>query len=386
MNKNYSKKILLVENFGSDFYKSRLPLALFLKKNGYEVFALIPDDGYIDLVKNSGISVLHYPMSRGNKGFLQVIRLVFLCRKMIKEHGFDLVHSFRFQPNFICSIATVWLRCRLVLHITGLGIAYSNRTFKYILLRWLSQLILFFKFLCADLLILQNKDDIASLWFTTFNRNKIRLILGSGVDLSLYKRNDFQREEWRASLGIATGDIVFICITRLIWEKGIKELTEGFLRACTALPQIKLFIVGWSDKDNPRHVSQTFINSFLQSKNIFFLGKRNDINKLLTSSDAFIYPSYYREGIPRAILEAMAMSIPIITTDMPGCRLTVKEGFNGYLIETKSVTAIENVVKMMTEKRNEFNLMGKNSRMMAEKYFENTIVFKEILEAYQSIL
>ncbi len=390
MSNNTSKaakrKILLIENSGADFYGSRLPFALYLKRNDYEVSALVPDDGYIELIENSGINVLHYPIRRGDKGLKQLVRLIFLYRRTIKDYSFDLVHSFRFQPNLITSISVLFLQVRIILHITGLGIAYSNRSFKYQFLRLVSQMIYFVKFCIADLLILQNPDDIKSLWFTKIKKNKIRLILGSGINTSQYTKKQMVRESLRESNGILADDILFIFITRLIWEKGIAELTDAFKNILKDYPAAKLFIVGAADKDNPRHVSDEFIHRFAQSKNIRFLGKSDEVKNLLTSADVFIYPSYYREGIPRAILEALAMSLPIITTNMPGCRLTVEDGKNGYLIAPRSVVEIERSVIKILSGKNELNKMGRKSRDMAENYFSDHIIYKEMLHAYQSVL
>jgi glycosyltransferase involved in cell wall biosynthesis len=102
-------------------------------------------------------------------------------------------------------------------------------------------------------------------------------------------------------------------------------------------PNIILYIVGWPDYENPRHVTDAYVNSIEEGSSIRFLGKRDDISQLLADSDVFIFPSYYREGIPRSLLEALSMGLPIITTDMPGCKDTVCDNINGVLISPKSV-------------------------------------------------
>lgn len=376
------KNILLIENSGADFYNSRLKLALYLRDVGYQVSALVPNDGHVDLIEKSGLKVFHYEMQRSNKGVFQTIRLIRIYRDIIKKEKFDLIHSFRFQPNFITSFASLLLPPKIVLHITGLGIAYANRSLKYMILRSLSQALYLFKFFVCDLIIVQNPDDIKSLWFTKFNPKKVKLVLGSGIDLELFKPSAGARKLVRKSYGLLSDELLFICVTRLLWEKGIKEMTEAFSELQIKNPKIKLFIVGWSDEDNPRHIPNDFINLFKDNTNILFTGKQIDIQNLLSAADVFIYPSYYREGIPRGILEALAIGLPIITTNTPGCNMTVKEGINGYLIKPRSVKAIGDAVKAVAKDSQKLKMMGINSRSMAENSFKDSIVYEQIKQLY----
>ena len=379
-------KVLLIENSGADFYKSRLKLALYLQDSGHEVSALVPDDGYVDLIEERGLRVFHYPMERSDKGAFQILRLIRSYRNIIKKERFDLIHSFRFQPNFIVSVASLFLPPKIVLHITGLGIAYANKSLKYKILRSISQMLYFFKFLVSDLIIVQNPDDIKSLWFTKFNSRKTKIVLGSGIDLDHYSQDEKVRQEIRKSFGLSSDDLLFICVTRLLWEKGIKEMTEAFSDIQIENSKIKLFIVGWSDVDNPRHIPQDFIDGFKDNKNILFTGNQKNINNLLSAADVFIYPSYYREGIPRAILEALAMKLPIITTKTPGCRLTVRENKNGILIAPRSKEAIRQAIIDILPRKSEYKTMGNESRILAEQLFSDVIIFKEIVQAYRETL
>lgn len=208
------------------------------------------------------------------------------------------------------------------------------------------------------------------------------VINGSGVNTSEFRKELFDRASLRKRMRISDNDKIFICVTRLIWEKGIDELTSAFKNLEEPYRRnTRLLIVGWPDKDNPRHVDDAYIDRFKNSDVISFLGKREDIPELLAISDVFIYPSYYREGIPRGILEALSMGLPIITTDMPGCKLTVAQEKNGYLISPKSSEAISNtVIKIL--KNNRLTEMGYESRTMAIDYFSNTVIFSEIENLY----
>lgn len=374
-------RILLIENFSSDFYKARLPLAAFLIESGWDVYALIPDGEYAHLIKQAGVKPIVYPLNRKDKGMKQLIRLIGIYRSIIREYSIDVVHSFRFQPNLLNVLSNFFNKKTVILHITGLGIAFSNSSFFYRLLRLISQLIFQVKLIRANKVIVQNPDDINDIWLNKVWNKKMSVISGSGIDTNLFDKKLFDKRILRANLNILETDVVFICVTRLIWEKGIKEMTDAFQRMKEEGKNCKLWIVGWSDMDNPRHVEDTYIRHFENDSNIFFMGKKKNVRELLAAADVFLYPSYYREGIPRGILEALSMSLPVITTDMPGCKLTVIQDRNGYLIKPRSADEIYNSVNKLL-KKNDMVSMGYNSRILAKTKFSDSIIFSEIASLY----
>lgn len=375
------KKILLIENFSSDFYKARLPFAKYLQTRGWVVYALVPMDEWVELINKEGIIAIGYDFNRRNKGLIQLIKLIQIYRQVINKYNFDIIHSFRFQPNIISILSNFFNKKKLVLHITGLGIAFSNSSIKYRLYRILSQIILQIKLFRANIIIVQNKNDAEDILFSKFWTKKIYLVKGSGVDTTFFNKELFIKDDLRKSMSIPTQDKIFICVTRLIWEKGIVEMINAFNSLKKDYPNLKLWIVGWADKDNPRHIDNEYIQSFANNSMILFLGKQDNIRELLAASDVFIYPSYYREGIPRSILEGLSMSLPIITTRTPGCDLTVDHGKNGYLVSPKSTESIKEAVVRMLNNNNLVD-MGHASRYLCENEFSNIIIFNEILKIY----
>lgn len=374
------KKILLIENYAEDFYKARLPLAVFLLDKGYDVYALVPEDQYVEKIKSRGINVLTYPFNRKDKGLFQFIKLAVLYRRIVKNYNFDIVHSFRFQPNLLNSISSMFLGHMVVLHITGLGIAFSNESLKYIILKGISKILYLLQFLRANKIIVQNPDDINDFIFKEHFQNKICMIPGSGVDINRYKPYWLNNEKKSVP-----DRLKFICITRLIWEKGVFELTEAFKSLPGNLKdKVELNIIGWVDIDNPRAISQDFIESFATNPDINFLEKKSNVIPFLHDADVFIYPSYYREGIPRSILEALAVGLPIITTNTPGCNLTTKDNVNGFLIESRSISSIVDKVSLLYENIPLLTYFGQNSRKIAETEFSEEIVFNRIEKIYVS--
>jgi len=193
----------------------------------------------------------------------------------------------------------------------------------------------------------------------------------------------YDRKALRKEFGILEEDFMFICVTRLIWEKGIVEMTTAFQKLNKLNPNIKLWIVGWADIDNPRHVQKVYIDKYNNSPAVKFLGRKDNVKELLAAADSFIYPSYYREGIPRGILEALSMGLPILTTDTPGCKTTVSVDHNGYLFKPRSSDEIiKYVMKLINNP--ELKALGLKSRAMADSQFSETIIFHKLKSYIQN--
>jgi len=377
------KNILLVENFGADFYKSRLKYAKYLVSQGWNVKVLIPYDEYKDKIKGEGITVYSYYSKEKQNWLSQIYHILKAYKHIFSEHEIQIVHSFRLFPNFINVLANIFSRRKVILHVTGMGVLYSNSSFSYLILRWISSIVYWFMINLCSLVIVQNEDDRKQLQKIGFTTSKVLLVKGSGVDTNLFVFDPISRLKFRKKYNIGLDDILFICVTRLIWEKGIREMVIAFQELQEAHPQMKLMIVGAPYVDNPRHVNTEYIASAESHSNIIFTGKHNEIEKLLSSADVFLYPSYYREGIPRGILEALSVGLPVITTDTPGCKMTVEDGVNGYLIKPRSVSAIYDAVMKIANNTTQLQQMGVNSREIAETTFIDALIYKQMADVYK---
>lgn len=377
-----AQKILLIENSSRDFFKSRLDFAIFLKSCGWIVYVMIPSDIlYLRKIQEHGIFVINYDLNRKDKGIFQILRLYKGYHKIVSDHHFDIIHSFRFQPNILSILFGLFSKSKIIIHITGLGIVFSNNSLKYKILRYLSQLIFLLKFLFVDKVIFQNPDDITDVLASKLFRKRVFLVPGSGVDIHYFDSSRYNRTLIRETLGISMDHIVFICVSRLLWEKGIGELVEAFEIIKVKFPKFRLLIVGSTDIENPSHVNPDFLLKFRESSSVNFLGERNDIPELLSASDYFILPSYYREGIPRSILEALSMGLPILTTDMPGCKLTVDNFINGVLIKPRSVSEIICGMQLIINMDRES--LGLQSRRLAIDKFQSKLIYEMIINLYK---
>ncbi|MFK7946498.1 MAG: glycosyltransferase family 4 protein [Saprospiraceae bacterium] len=382
-------KILLIEHTCSEFVSSRLRLGVFLKKQGYNVYALVPNNGkeqHYKTIKNAGLSLLTYPYKRNDTNISSNLKRIKIFRGLIKEHQFDIVHSFKFQPNLYAAISSLGIRkSKLVLHITGLGVAFSDKkTPKIRILRFISQAIFLFNFIIADRLIFQNHDDEKELWLTSLFKKKHSVIEGSGVDIEKFDKQNFDIQALKNKRNLED-KFIMTFISRLVWQKGVREVVQAMKVLLEQYPNFYLQIVGNTDPKNPETVTEEFINENRVEGSIDFLGRRSDIPELLAISDLYVYPSYYREGLPRTGLEALATGLPIITTDSPGCNLLIEEGENGYLVLPKSAEAVKEAIEKIYN-GNKMTTMGKRSREIAETKYQNEIIYKRIYSKYLEIL
>jgi len=374
--------VLLIENSGSDFYKSRSKFAIYLKENGYNVIVLIPHDGYFQKITDLGLIVFEYHLTRNKKLFSNIYQIHLVLKNLFKKHEVNIVHSFRFLPNFINVTLNLFSKRNVIIHVTGLGIAYSSENIKYKIYKKISNFVYFFLIIFSKKVIVQNHEDLNDLLFLSNMKKKFVLVKGSGVDTDYFNSIHVDISKIKVDLNIESDEIIFTCVTRLIWEKGIKELVNAFIKINKIHSKTRLLVIGDFDASNPRSVSEEFVNYANRISRINFMGNRNDVRNILAITNGFIYPSYYREGIPRSILEALSMGIPIITTNMPGCKLTVIPNSNGFLIPPKSEDSIINAIEQFILLPNQFESMKMSSRLLALNEFSNHIIYEQILQVY----
>jgi len=198
---------------------------------------------------------------------------------------------------------------------------------------------------------------------------------GSGVNLKHF-HPDFCKKIKKASK-----NFVFLFVGRLLKEKGIEELVEAVKIVKSKYPEIELWLLGKIDKDNPSAISEKKLESWRKLGLVKYLGFVDDVRPFLCQADCFVFPSYYREGIPKSLLEASAMEKPIIGTQSVGCQEVIKEGKNGFLVpprdSEKLALAMIKMIEISEEKRKE---MGKLARQKVLEEFDEEKVVKKYLE------
>lgn len=378
-------KIALIENLGVDFFNARLRYALYLQNLGYEVYAIVPDDGFLHKIKLYGVNVIAVSNNIRGPGVINKLIYARDLIKIFRNNHFDIVHTYRLQPNIIGTfIAGILTKSKIVNHITGLGSTFNSSSMRYKLMQLITKFLYSFNnLLFKPVSVFQNHQDIKDLGL----KNKIFCVKGSAVNEDRFSQNSVSNKIVTKLIklyDISKEDTVnFLFVSRLLKEKGVVELIEGF-KLASKNNNIQLLIVGWFDENNKSSLNQNSLSNLMQGySNIKFLGKQIDIPEIISITDVSILPTYYREGTPRFLLESMAMKKPIITTKMPGCDHLVRNHENGILIEPRSVGAIEKSINFICEK--ELSIMGDSSYKLYKSEFCEKIVYTSLVNIYKNL-
>ena len=377
-------KIALVENFGSDFYGARLRYALFLQKLGHEVIAIVPNDGYTEKIRNAGINTIAIDIDIRERSLSAMLKFGQKLGKIFRKEKFDVIHLYRMQPNIIGTSFAFFNspKSKIINHITGLGVAFTKTSYKYKLVQKIVKFAYKFNSRVFNAqLIFQNIEDKLELG----NDEKFLVIKGSAVDEDRFKPIDIINTQTKNELMEKyhfSGTFTLIFVSRLLKQKGLDDLVNAVNDINKeADKKINLMIVGWIDPSNPDSFSEEEITAYSKLPNVAYLGKRNDIDQLIAMADAAVLPTFYREGTPRFLLEAMAMAKPILTTDMPGCNHLVKNKQNGVLVEPRNKEAIVEGLRFLLKA--DTKQLGVNSEKIYKTEFSEHVVYNNLLSSYK---
>lgn len=359
-----AKKIIFAANAGWYLWNFRRNLMHNLKDAGYEVIAVSGGDEYADrLAKEFPVTIMKH-LDRGGMNPLKDLLLIAEYIRLYKKLKPDVVLNMTIKPNIYSSIACQVLHIPAVSTVTGLGYAFTKDN-------WLQKLVSImyrFAFRNAYTVMFQNSDD-QQLFLDKkmVTAEKTVLVPGSGVDT---KRFDVTPLPGHGQV------ITFLLIARMLKDKGVYQFAEAAERIHKKFPDTKLVLAGPLDPNNPACISMKDINVWEKAGVVKYLGSIDDVVPVMAAADVVVLPSWYREGIPKSLLEAMALARPVITTDIPGCRSVIDNDRNGFLIEPKNtnalVDAIERMIMTSDEQRHAMGIVG---RELVEQKFDQTIVF-----------
>ncbi|MEX2162772.1 MAG: glycosyltransferase family 4 protein [Sulfuricaulis sp.] len=366
-------KVLFFANTDWYLYNFRLLLATALRANGFEVVFVSPPGSYSQRLVEAGFRWISLPMKRhGLNPLMELINLIRLIRVYRREQP-TLVHHFTIKCVLYGSIAARATGVRAVINaITGLGFVFIDEGRKARILRWLVRPV--YRIVLRNThVIFQNTDDRQKYAEENLlSGDKGRLIRGSGIDVSQFKPSPQDK----------TGPKRVLFVGRLLRAKGVAEYVEAASLVRKAIPNVLFQIAGDKDTENPDKIEDNFMLAWNQAKNVEFLGHRDEMYNLLNQVDLVVLPSY-REGVSRALIEAAACGLPLVASDVPGCREIVKHGVNGVLVPIKNSHALADAIMMLLRDDQLRDRMGKISRKIACEEFSDKRVISETLDVYR---
>ena len=337
---------------------------------GHKVVCLGPEAGYKQPLQELGADYRQIPLHRTGLNPLKDVKTLFSLRKVLKEIKPDIVFSYTVKPIVYGSIAAHMAGVRqMYAMITGLGYVFIGQTFKQ---RLLTQIVAFLyrrglKY--NQVVFFQNPDDLHLFVSKSIvpKTAKPVLVNGSGVNIEKF-----------AFAPPKLSPVTFLLIARLIKDKGILEYVESARLLKQKYPDARFQLLGPLDI-NPAAITQEQLERWTKEGIIEYLGKTNDVRPYIADASVFVLPSY-REGTPRSVLEAMSMGRPIITTDAPGCRETVIDGRNGFLVPVKDIDTLKSAMEKFIQEPDLISQMGKQSRIIAEEKYDVRKVNRAILQ------
>ena len=354
-------RVVVLTNLAGSLINFRGPLLQAMVDRGHEVVACGPghDLALVERLSALGVSYRNVPLGRTGMNPNQDLKTLTALRQLFLELSPDLFFGYTIKPVIYGSLAARWAGVRHIYSmVTGLGYAFSKGTLKQQLVNLAARTLYRTSLASNDKVFFQNPDDRdLFVKLGLVKPGQAVLVNGSGVDLAHFCPAPLPPPP------------TFLLIARLIEDKGILVYAEAARRIKQRYPEARFHLLGPFDT-NPNSISRTQVEAWEDEGVITYLGKTRDVRPFMREATVYVLPSHYREGTPRTILEAMAMGRPIITTDAPGCRETVIDGENGFLIPTKDVTSLTKAIEKFLEQPDLVAQMGRRSRGIAEQKYD----------------
>ncbi len=366
--------IAIVANTAFNLYNFRLGLLKMLIEEGHHVFAIAPADGYEQLLLKEGIQFIPLQhLSRKGTNPFEDIQLINELRKLYKTHQLDVVLQYTIKPNIYGALATWFTKTKAICTVTGLGYTFLNKSLASSVARYLYRL----AFTSAHKILFQNEDDLKVFVENGLvKKSKTLIVPGSGIDIKQFNP-DFCKEDKSNQI------TRFLMIGRLLKDKGVYEYINAAKIILSRYNSVEFHLLGDIDDENPAAIKQEELQQWIKAGIIHYHPHALDIRLHICLADCIVLPSY-REGLPRVILEGMAMGKPCITSDVPGCRDAVVDGQQGFLCKSKDSEALVSACTRFLEADEIYinKLCVSARKRVEEKFSKETInaIYSQLLK------
>ncbi|MDR1267754.1 MAG: glycosyltransferase family 4 protein [Holosporales bacterium] len=315
-----------------------------------------------------GVRLLSFPWGRRSLNLLREGRRVWRLIRLLRQEKPDYLLNIALKPALYGTVAALFCQKIICINfITGLGYLFTEKTLKAACLRKILWTLLRL-FLRSTKIIVQNSDDFRL--FRSFPN--VSMIRGSGVDCERFIPTPEPE-----------GPCTIVLPARILWHKGVKEFVEAARILKKTFPEVRFCLVGRMDPQNPAAVPAAILSTWTDSGVVEWLGIQEDMASIYAASHIVCLPSY-REGMPKALLEAAASGRPIVTTDTVGCREVVRHEDNGLLVPPRTVTPLVEALRTLIQDPAERLRMGQRSRQRAEQEFCQEKICAEVLRTVEA--
>lgn len=362
-------KFILISPRSRSVYDFRGDLIKEIISKGYEVIVIGPDEEYLDKINELGVRYQIISLRNSRINIFDDIKYTFNLYKFLKKEKPDITLGYALKPVIYGSIAAKFAGVKNIYSmIAGAGRIYSSDSFLIRRIRSITGLLFKVALKCCNMVIFQNTDDLNEFVNRGYlKKEKTAHVNGSGVNMDRFKAVPLPDEP------------VFLMVSRILKEKGIFEYLNAAKSVKKEYPEARFILLGGYDNSlgsiKPEQIKPYIDNGIVEHPGVF----RNVI-PILQTARFFVLPTYYGEGLPRTILEAMSMGKPIITTDWNGCRDAVKDRVNGFLVTPKSSEELADKMRYMLNHSDEAVIMSENSLKICKEKYDVHSVNKQMLK------
>ncbi len=356
-------KFLLISPKNRTVYNFRGDLIKKIISCGYEVVVTGPDMTDVDKITELGATFKEIPMNKTGTSIIGDLKYCLKLFKLMRKEKPDVTLGYTVKPVVYGAIAARLAGVKNINSmVTGGGYTFTAKTFKAKVLGLIVRILYKIGFMCCNTAIFQNPDDLEEFCAKKLlSRKKCHTVNGSGVNMEKFKPVPMPEKP------------VFFMLSRLLKSKGVLEYLQASEIVKAEYPDIKFNLLGKFEYKMQDAVAEDIVQGYIDKGIIELFPETSDVRPYFEKCSVFVLLSY-REGTPRTVLEAMAMGRAIITTDTNGCRETVKNGVNGYLVPVCDVNALVSAMKQIIENPDKLKAMGEASLSYCKEKFEvNTV-------------
>lgn len=368
-------KVAITANTSWYIYNFRKNTILSLIEMGFEVVTIAPRDSYSRNLEALGCSFFNIDIDQGGKNPFKDLKTLWDFKRIFSKNNIDVVLNFTPKNNIYSTLAASRYDTIIINNIAGLGVLFVNESITSKIARLLYKRSQHY----AHKVFFQNEED-RELFINNniVDKDITDRIPGSGADLLRFE----------LSPSVDDGVVRFLLIARMLYDKGI----EIYVEAARILKEkynskVEFSLLGFLDVNNPSSVTKEKMSEWVDEGIVSYLGTSDRVEDEISKVDCMVLPSFYREGVPKSLLEAGAMGKPIVTTDHVGCRETVEHGITGFLCEPRSteslVKELEKIILLSHEER---LVMGKASRQKIKLEFDENIIINKYLTTIKHFL
>lgn len=375
-------KVVLFANTDWYLFNFRLSLAKALRDAGHEVLLASPPGNYGPRLRALGFNWIVAPMDRRSLNPLKELKLLLWLRSILAAEKVDVIHGFTLKCAIYGSLAARSLFAAAparVNAVAGMGYVFTSADFRARSLKPLVRIMFRIAFRGANArLVVQNEDDAKFFQTSGFlDADCVRLIPGSGVDCTRFVPAE-------SDVGRPSRRLKVVLPARLLWDKGIREYVDAARRLLKEGRAIDFFLAGEPDPGNPASVPEVTIKAWEAEGVLRALGHVDDMPSLFRGMDLVVLPSY-REGLPKGLIEAGACGLPVVTTDVPGCRDVVTDGCDGILVAARDSGGLAAAIASMQDDPEARRTYGQALRDKVLGQFDEKIVISRTIDVYREL-